>query len=100
MYNNQALTQTGQLVTELPALEDFVSRFQKALEETNSLGNRLYSISNKLNVDPPTEQKAAVPMQPRRFNEGLLSQVESLLGAFQDQINYQDHLIRKIESLV
>lgn len=99
MYNNSALGQQT-AIAELPALEDFVSRLQKSVEELNNLNNRLYTIANKLSTDPPQENKISAPMQPRRFNEGLLSSIESLLTNVQDQINYKEDVTRKLESLV
>lgn len=54
-------------IAELPALGNFVSKFQKAHEELNSLNSRLGSVANKLQSEPPQENKQSVPMQPRQL---------------------------------
>lgn len=102
MYDNNLANKQGLATSpQLPALEEFVQRLQKTVEESHTMIERLNNLCSRLNTEGNVKEGATeTPVAPRRMSDGLLYKLENVVYDMEGQIYRYERLARKLESIL
>lgn len=95
-YGSEAMAQK-----EASVLEDFINRIERANGNYFDLKNRLFQVTNKLSVEPPSEKMPQnMTDKPKCIAEGTLARLEGLINEYNSIIDAHSGLMLKLEGLL
>lgn len=86
---------------EATILENLIGQFEKSNAEQSTNTERIISLQNKLNLNPPVPEGLNGIKKPSLTSgEGLLPKLEYMVSKYQETISIQSSVIYQLERLL